>query len=92
MDSQLHSFAGMLFMKSPSNVTDEEIAKIKLFFVFIGALTAALTATGWAYCSFTRDPETKRKPVLTPTQNVNIMPALRELAKDLKLQKVKANV
>ena len=62
MDSQLHSFAGMLFMKSPAVVTDDEIAKIKLFFVFMGALAGALTATGLAYCSFTRYPAPKPKP------------------------------
>jgi hypothetical protein len=92
MDSQLHSFAGMLFMKSSSEVTDDEIAKIKLFFVFIGALAGAVTATGLAYCSFTRHPEPKKpKPVRTQP-NVNIMPALRELANDLKLERAKANV
>ena len=61
MDSQLHSFAGMLFMKSSAEVTDNEIAVIKLFFVFIGALAGAVTATGLAYCSFTRHPEPKAK-------------------------------
>ena len=61
MDSQLHSFAGMLFMKSSANVTDDEIAVIKLFFVFIGALAGAVTATGLAYCSFTRYPEPKQR-------------------------------
>jgi hypothetical protein len=92
MDSQLHSFAGMLFMKSPSNVTDDEIAKIKLFFVFIGALAGAMTATGLAYCSFTRHPEPKPEPKpRTQIPNVNILPALRELANDLKLEKAKAN-
>ena len=60
MDSQLHSFAGMLFMKSSSEVTDDEIAKIKLFFVFIGASGWCRTATGLAYCSFTRHPEPKK--------------------------------
>ena len=94
MESQLHSFAGMLFMKSSAEVTDHEIAVLKLVFVFIGALAGAVTATGLAYCSFTRYPEPKRvKPVSTRSQpNVNILPALRELARDLKLEKAKANV
>lgn len=87
MDSQLHSFAGMLFMKSPASVTDDEIARIKLFFVFIGALAGAITATGLAYGSFTRHPEPKQPR----TRPVNIMPVLRELASELKLEKVKAN-
>jgi len=93
MESQLHSFAGMLFMKSPDEVTDDEIAKIKLFFVFIGALAGALTATGLAYCSFTRYREAKPKlEKKVRTRNVNILPALRELANDLKLEKVRTNV
>ena len=85
MDSQLHSFAGMLFMKSPANVTDDEIAMIKLFFVFIGAIAGAVTATGLAYCSFTRhkEPKVKTEPKrIRP--NVNILPALRELANEMK--------
>ncbi len=93
MDSQLHSFAGMLFMKSASDVTDNQIAVIKLFFVLIGALAGAVTATGLAYCSFTRHPEPKAKaapaPKRTPTP-VNIMPALRDLANELKLGKAAA--
>ena len=93
MDSQLHSFAGMLFMKSPSHVTDDEIAKIKLFFVFIGALAGAVTATGLAYCSFTRHPEPKRKPDRNhePKTSTSCR-RLRELANDLKLERVKTNV
>ena len=93
MDSQLHSFAGMLFMKSAADVTDGQIGTIKLFFVFIGALAGAVTATGLAYCSFTRHPEPKAKaapaPKRTPTP-VNIMPALRDLANELKLGKAAA--
>ena len=94
-NSQLHSFAGMLFKKAQSKVTDDEIATIQLFFVLIGALAGAVTATGLAYCSFTRHPTPKVKPAPTSkpvrTQpNVNIVPALRELANELKLGKAAA--
>ena len=90
MHSQLHSFAGMLFRKAQSKVTDDEIAVIQLFFVLIGAVAGAVTATGLAYCSFTRHPEPKEKlaPAKATRQpNVNIMPALRDLANELKLGK-----
>ena len=92
MHSQLHSFAGMLFRKAQSKVTDDEIAAIQLFFVLIGAFAGAVTATGLAYCSFTRHPEPKEsrhRPKQTPTP-VNIIPALRELATELKLGKATA--
>ena len=62
MNSQLHSFAGMLFRKAQSKVTDDEIAVIQLFFVLIGAVAGAVTATGLAYCSFTRHSEAESKP------------------------------
>ena len=93
MHSQLHSFAGMLYRKAQSKVTDDEIATIQLFFVLIGALAGAVTATGLAYCSFTRHPEPKAKPALVQKRtqpNVNILPALRELANELKLEKATA--
>ena len=91
LHSQLHSFASMLFRKPQSKVTDGEIATIQLFFVLIGALAGAVTATGLAYCSFTRHPTPPKlasKPVKAPT--VNIIPALRELATELKLGKAAA--
>lgn len=90
MDSQLHSFAGMLFMKSSADVTDGEIGTIKLFFVLIGALAGAVTATGLAYCSFTRHPEPKPEKPAKPRPVVpaaTILPALRELATELRLEK-----
>jgi hypothetical protein len=90
-NSQLHSFASMVFRKPQSKVTDGEIARIQLLFVLIGALAGAITATGLAYCSFTRHSEPR--PALaskrTPTP-VNIIPALRELATELKLGKATA--
>ena len=93
LHSQLHSFASMLFRKPQSKVTDDEIATIQLFFVLIGALAGAVTATGLAYCSFTRHSPRKRDRLLaskrTPTP-VNIIPALRELATELKLEKATA--
>jgi hypothetical protein len=92
-NSQLHSFASMLFRKPQSKVTDGEIATIQLFFVLIGALAGAVTATGLAYCSFTRhkEPKAKAAPVQKRTPPpVNIIPALRELATELKLQKAAA--
>ena len=64
---------------------------IQLFFVLIGALAGAVTATGLAYCSFTRHPtpnEAGSGSKRTPT--VNIIPALRELATELKLGKAAA--
>ena len=90
MDSQLHSFAGMLFMKSSSDITDGEIGTIKLLFVLIGALAGAVTATGLAYCSFTRHSEPKPEKVIKPRSIVpaaTILPALRELAAELKLER-----
>ena len=92
MHSQLHSFAGMLFRKAQSKVTDDEIAVIQLFFVLIGAVAGAVTATGLAYCSFTRHPEPKKLAPAKATRqpNVNIMPALRDLANELKLGKATA--
>lgn len=93
LHSQLHSFASMLFRKPQSKVTDGEIATIQLFFVLIGALAGAVTATGLAYCSFTRHKEPKAK--VAPAQKrsptpLNIVPALRELAAELKLGKATA--
>jgi len=90
MDSQLHSFAGMVFMKPSADVTDGEIGTIKLFFVLIGALAGAMTATGLAYCSFTRHPEPKPAKIVQPKPVIpaaTILPALRELATELKLEK-----
>jgi len=88
-NSQLHSFASMLFRKPQSKVTDGEIATIQLFFVLIGALAGAVTATGLAYCSFTRH-STKPKVASVRKPNVDIIPALRELATELKLKKANA--
>jgi hypothetical protein len=90
MESQLHSFAAMLFMKEPSKVTDREVRIFMLIFVFVGAFAGAITATGLAYCSFTRYPpldEPDFSPANPRVQTVEIMPALRELHRDLKLGK-----
>lgn len=89
MNSQLHSFAAMLFRTSPSKVTDDQVYTFMLLFVFLGAFAGAITATGLAYCSFTRYPAMDEPDFEKPmkTQTVNIIPVLRDLHNDLKLGK-----
>ena len=54
------------------------------------AIVLLIAATGLAYCSFTRYPpldEPDFSPANPRVQTVKIMPALRELHRDLKLGK-----
>jgi len=56
-DSQLHSFAAMVFRKSPSEVTSGEIHAFLFFFVFFPAIFASVAATLLALGAVTRLPK-----------------------------------
>ncbi len=54
MNSQLHSFAAMVFRKSPGDVTDGEIHRFLFVFVFFPAVFASIAATLLALGAVTR--------------------------------------
>ena len=55
MQSQLHSFAAMVFGKDPTDVTDAEIHAFLRWFVFFPAIFASLAATALAIASVNWD-------------------------------------
>ena len=75
-ESQMHSYAAMIFLKSPHEVTEKEVHVLLLVFVLLAAFATAVVASLAVYGSFTRFP-TKDEPrrgddsptavVITPT-------------------------
>jgi hypothetical protein len=58
LHSQLHSFAGMVFGKSPTEVTDQEIHLFLRIFVFLPAIFVAFASTLIAFTAIQKiDPE-----------------------------------
>jgi hypothetical protein len=75
-ESQMHSYAAMIFLKSPQEVTDKEVHVVLLVFVLLAAFATAVVASLAVYGSFTRfstDDEPRRGDdtpnavVITPT-------------------------
>jgi hypothetical protein len=54
--SQMHSYAAMIFFKSPEEVTEKEVHIVLLVFVMLAAFATAVTASLAVYGSFTRFP------------------------------------
>jgi hypothetical protein len=52
--SQMHSYAAMIFFKSPQEVTDKEVHIVLLVFVMLAAFATAVAASLAVYGSFTR--------------------------------------
>ncbi|WP_428485039.1 hypothetical protein [Rhodopila sp.] len=65
MNSQLHSFAAMVFGKQPTEVTDGEIHQFLRFFIFIPAIGSAFAATLIALMAV------QRLPVVPPVDLVD---------------------
>ena len=88
MDSQLHSFAGMLFMKSPSESNRRRDCNDQAVLCLHRCLGGCRDGDRSGLLQLHPSPGAERKPASVRTQpNVNILPALRELANDLKLEK-----
>jgi hypothetical protein len=75
-ESQMHSYAAMIFLKSPQEVTEKEVHVVLLVFVLLAAFATAVVASLAVYGSFTRfstDDEPRRGDdspnavVITPT-------------------------
>ena len=75
-ESQMHSYAAMIFLKSPHEVTEKEVHVVLLVFVLLAAFATAVVASLAVYGSFTRfsaDDEPRRGDdspnavVITPT-------------------------
>jgi hypothetical protein len=66
MDSQLHSFAAMLFAIDPSEVTDAQVHEFLRLFVFIPAICASLAATILASAAVEIIPPDERETVSLP--------------------------
>lgn len=67
LNSQLHSFAAMVFRKAPTEVTDGEIHAFLFVFVFFPAIFASVAATLLALGAVTRITEPP-PPVAMPEQ------------------------
>ena len=52
--SQMHSYAAMIFLKSPHEVTEREVHVVLLVFVLLAAFATAVVASLALYGSFTR--------------------------------------
>jgi hypothetical protein len=52
--SQMHSYAAMIFLKSPHEVTEKEVHVVLLVFVLFAAFATAVVASLAVYGSFTR--------------------------------------
>jgi len=74
--SQMHSYAAMIFFKSPQQVTEKEVHVVLLVFVLFAAFATAVVASLAVYGSFTRftaNDEPRRSDaipnavVITPT-------------------------
>ena len=52
--SQMHSYAAMIFLKSPHEVTEKEVHVVLLVFVLLAAFATAVVASLAVYGSFTR--------------------------------------
>ena len=74
--SQMHSYAAMIFLKSPHEVTEKEVHVVLLVFVLLAAFATAIAASLAVYGSFTRfttNDEPRRSDatpnavVITPT-------------------------
>lgn len=52
--SQMHSYAAMIFLKSPQEVTEKEVHIVLLVFVLLAAFATAVVASLAVYGSFTR--------------------------------------
>jgi hypothetical protein len=52
--SQMHSYAAMVFLKSPHAVTDEEVHVVMFVFVLLAAFATSVAASLAVYGSFTR--------------------------------------
>jgi hypothetical protein len=75
-ESQMHSYAAMIFLKSPHEVTEKEVHVVLLVFVLLAAFATAVVASLAVYGSFTRfstndDPrrgdDSPSAVVITPT-------------------------
>ncbi len=75
-ESQMHSYAAMIFLKSPHEVTEKEVHVVLLVFVLLAAFATAVVASLAVYGSFTRfstndDPrrgdDSPNAVVITPT-------------------------
>ena len=74
--SQMHTYAAMIFLKSPHEVTEKEVHVVLLVFVVLAAFATAIAASLAVYGSFTRfttNDEPRRSDatpnavVITPT-------------------------
>ena len=74
--SQMHTYAAMIFLKSPHEVTEKEVHVVLLVFVLLAAFATAIAASLAVYGSFTRfttNDEPRRSDatpnavVITPT-------------------------
>ena len=72
----MHSYAAMIFLKSPHEVTEKEVHVVLLVFVLLAAFATAIAASLAVYGSFTRftaNDEPRRSDatpnavVITPT-------------------------
>ena len=72
----MHSYAAMIFLKSPHEVTEKEVHVVLLVFVLLAAFATAVVASLAVYGSFTRfstndDPrrgdDSPNAVVITPT-------------------------
>jgi hypothetical protein len=86
MNSQLHSFAAMLFAIDPSEVTDAQVHEFLRLFVFIPAICAALAATLLASAAVEIIPPEDAGTVTLPA-DVGLY-ALGGLAEDLVRQTI----
>ena len=53
-ESQMHSYAAMIFLKSPDEITEKEVHVVLLVFVLLAAFATAIVASLAVYGSFTR--------------------------------------
>lgn len=74
--SQMHSYAAMIFLKSPHDVTDREVHAVLLVFVLLAAFATAIAASLAVYGSFTRYPATDEPRVDGRPTAVVITPTL----------------
>lgn len=87
LHSTIHSLTGMALGKSPGEITDGELFSFLRFFVFLVSFFIAAVSSVLSYGSFTRYEAQDEPRVKRQVQTVEIIPALRELGKEMKFGK-----